>query len=222
MTEFKLEAKKRNEDKAKFLRKNGLIPCNVYGNHFSNLNVALDKINFKKLYKEAGHSNLIDLKIDDKSIKTLVHEVQVDPITMDILHVDLFKVNMKEKIHAEIPLKFIGESPAVLDKEGTLITNKDSIEVECLPSDLVSELEVDISILDDFDKNIKISDLNVPAGMEILDDTEELIASIQEPRSEEELEQLETEIVENVEAIEVENKGEIAEGEQAAEEKSDK
>jgi len=130
---------------------------------------------------------------------------------------------MKEKIHAEVPLNFIGESPAVLNMEGILITNKDSIEVECLPSDLVSEIDVDISVLDDFEKNIKVEDLKIPTGIEILDDIEEVVVTVQEPRSEEELEALDTEVVENVEAIEVENKGEeaAAEGEAVEEKKSE-
>jgi len=223
MTEFKIDAKEREIQKNNALRKDGFIPGNIYGNNFNNLNIAFDKIAFSKLYKEAGHSNLIDVKVGDKSIKTLVHEVQVDPITNNIVHVDLFKVNMKEKIHAEVPLNFIGESPAVLNMEGILITNKDSIEVECLPSDLVSEIDVDISVLDDFEKNIKVEDLKIPTGIEILDDIEEVVVTVQEPRSEEELEALDTEVVENVEAIEVENKGEeaAAEGEAVEEKKSE-
>jgi large subunit ribosomal protein L25 len=125
---------------------------------------------------------------------------------------------MKEKIHAEVPLKFIGDSVAVIEKEGSLITSKDSIEVECLPADLIPELEVDISVLDDFEKNIKISDLKLPEGIEILDDAEEIVAHVEEPRSEEELAELEEEVVEDVSAIEVENKGEEtpAEGEEGA------
>lgn len=218
MSDFKLEAETREENPNK-TRERGFIPAIVYGNDFENEKIALEKVNFMRLFKEAGTSNLIELNFGDKKgLKTLIHEVQLDPIKSEILHVDFFKVNMKEKIHAEIPLKLIGESSAVIDLEGSLITNKDSIEVECLPGDLVSELEVDISGLDDFEKNIKVSDLTVPAGIEILDDPEEVLVLVQEPRSEEEMAELETEVEENVEGIEVEHKGEEtpAEGDAAS------
>ncbi len=216
MTEYKLTAKKR-ETKPKELRRQGFIPAVVYGNDFKNESIALDKTNFLKLYKEAGTSNLIDLSIDNnKNIKTLINDVQIDPVKSDIIHVDFFKVNMKEKIHAEIPLKFVGDSKAVIEQEGTLITPKTSIEVECLPSDLIPELEVDISVLDDFEKDIRVSDLPISEGVEVLDDPEEVIAHVEEPRSDEELAALEEEIVEDVEAVEVENAGEApTEGEES-------
>lgn len=220
MTDFKLEAQTREED-TKTIRKNGFIPAIVYGKHFDNLKVALDKTAFAKLYKEAGTSNLVDLVVEGKNVKTLIHDIQLDPIHSHILHVDFFKVNMKEKIHAEVPLEFVGESLAVINLEGSLITSKDNVEVACLPSDLISKIEVDISVLDDFEKNIKVADLKIPAGVEILDDPEEVVAFVQEPRSEEELEALETEVVENVEEIEVEHKGETPEGEQPQEEKTE-
>lgn len=212
MTEFKIEAKLR-EGKPNKARREGFVPAIIYGSNFENKKIALDKINFLRIFKEAGTSNLIDVTIDgEKELSTLVHEVQYDPIKNDILHVDFFKVNMKEKIHAEIPLEFIGDSPAVLNLEGSLITSKDSIEVECLPGDLVSEIQIDVSKLDDFEKNIKVTDIKVPKGIEIIDDPEEVVAYVQEPRSEEELEALETEVVEDVEAVEVEEKGADEEG----------
>lgn len=224
MTEFKLQAKKA-ENKPRELRRQGLIPAIVYGNGYSNIKIALEKRAFMRLFKEAGTSNLIELEIEGETpVKTLIHDTQIDSLNSGIIHIDFFKVNMKEKIHAEIPLKFVGESSAVIENEGTLITPKTSIEVECLPSDLISELEVDISILDDFEKDIRVSDLKVSAGVEILDDAEEVIARVEEPRSDEEMAELETEVVEDVTAIEVENKGEEvpAEGEESTDKKDEK
>lgn len=218
MTEFILKANKIQTEKPKELRRNGFIPAVVYGNEFANQKIALEKTNFLRIFKDAGTSNLIDLEVEgEKTVKTLIQETQIDPLNSGIIHVDFFKVNMKEKIHAEIPLKFIGDSKAVIENEGTLITPKNSIEVECLPADLIPELEVDISILDDFEKDIRVSDLKVPSGVEILDDQEEVIAHVEEPRSDEEMAELETEVVEDVSAIEVENAGEApAEGEEGA------
>ena len=133
-------------------------------------------------------------------------------------------VDMKEKIKTEIPLEFIGETILVVDQEGSLIVNKDALEVECLPSDLVDHIDVDISSLTDFDQNIKVSDIIVPTTIEILDEPEEVVALVQPPRSEEEMEALEEAVVEDVEAVEVEQgkEEEAIEGEESKEKPEDK
>lgn len=209
MTDFSLEVKERNE-KAAAIRKSGNIPAIVYGNDFKNTNISVSAKDFSRIFKEAGTSNLVELDLEGKKIKTLIHDWQPNPLTGNIDHIDFFKVNMKEKITTEIPLSFVGESLAVINLDGSLITPVDNVEVECLPGDLVSEIEVDISVLDAFDKDIRISDIKVPAGMTILNDPDEVVAMVQEPRSDEELEALDEEVVENIDAIEVENKGEEA------------
>jgi large subunit ribosomal protein L25 len=116
---------------------------------------------------------------------------------------------MSEKITTAIPIEFIGESPAVKDLEGNLITSKDEIEVECLPGDLISEIKVDISALKTFDDMIHVKSLNLASTIEVLDDPEDIIAQVTPPRSEEELEQMETEAAtdqekEQIEKIEAE------------------
>jgi len=219
MTDFKVDAEKR-EKSTKEIRKENLIPAVVYGKNFKNVNLALNEIAFNRIYKEAGSSNLIDLNLGQENIKVLVHDIQRHPVTDQILHVDFLKIDMKEKIKTEIPLEFVGETALVIEQEGSLITNKDSVEAECLPNDLVDHIKVDISVLTEFDQNIKVSDIRAPQGIEILDDPEEVVVLVQPPRSDEELEALEEEVVENVEAVEVEEKGkeeEVAEGEEGAE-----
>ena len=219
MTEFKLKAIEKTVN-AKKIRQAGQIPAIVYGHKFENVAIALDKLELERVYRHAGTSNLIEMTVGDENFKTLIKDIQLDPMTGAIIHLDFTKINMKEKITAEVPLKFINESSAVVNLEGSLINPVDMVEVECLPADLPSEIEIDLAILDDFEKNIKVSDLNIPAGVEVLSDLEEVIAFVQAPRSEEELAELETEVVEDVSAIEVENAGEApAEGEAGAEAK---
>ena len=218
--EFKLKVEIRDE-KPNITRRNNKIPAIVYGKHVEPISIAIDKLEFERIFRRAGTSHLIEMTAGDKKFKTLINEIQKQALTGQVLHIDFTKINMKEKIHAEVPLKIVGESAAVVNLEGSMITPIDSIEIECLPADLPAEIEVDISVLDDFEKNIKISDLIIPAGVEVLSELEEIIAFVQEPRSEEELAELETEVVENVEAVEVENAGEAApaEGEEKTEEK---
>ena len=217
MTDFRFDATARKE-KARVVRNAGMIPAVIYGKGFDNLNVSLEEIGFKRIYKEAGTSNLIDLNVDKNPIKVLVQETQIDPVSGDVVHVDFYKVDMTKKITTEIPIEFIGTSPLVIEEEGSQIINRDNLEIECLPADLVDHIEVDVSGITDFEKNIKVSEVKVPDTLTVLSDKDEIVVSFQPPRSEEELEALDEEIVEDVDSIEVEADGENeeAEGEDGA------
>ena len=222
MTDFRIKADERQVvgKKVKKIRQAGQIPAVLYGHDFKNLNLALNLHDFLRIYKEAGTSNLIDLKIDDKdSVKVLFREPDFDAISNQPIHLDIYKVKMSEKLTTEIPLSFINESAAVLELEGNLVKNFDALEVECLPNDLVSEFEVDLSLLKTFDDTIKIADIKIPETIEVKADPEEVVALVMPPRSEEEMAELETEVIEDVEAVEVEEKAkedeEVAEGEKS-------
>jgi len=226
---FKLTAQKREltGKKVKTLRATGSIPAVVYGRGEKPQVISVDKIEFEKVYNEAGISSLVDLTIDGKSMfKVLTHEPQLDPVKEFPIHVDFYRVKMDEKITTEIPLEFIGESEAVMQLDGSLVTNRDNVEVQCLPSDLVSHITVDISVLKTFEVSITVADLPVPAGIEILTDKDEVIALVEPPRSEEELAELETptaaeEEKEALEKMEAEAEGEKAEDETTEGEKTE-
>jgi large subunit ribosomal protein L25 len=221
MAEITLKAELREElgRKVKNLRKENKIPAVCYGKEFKNLNLTFDKQEFGKVLAEAGTSTLVDLVVSSgESFKVLIHEPQINPVTEEIVHVDLYKVNMKEEIHTEIPLEFIGVSKAVEELEGNLIEGKDALEVKCLPDKLVSEIKVDISKLNTFDDLIKVGDLDIPEGIEILADADEIIAQVTAPRSEEELEEMETEAAADTEKAQIENIEEAAAKEQAEKE----
>ncbi|MCX6806870.1 MAG: 50S ribosomal protein L25 [Candidatus Berkelbacteria bacterium] len=189
--------------KVKSLREKGQIPAVLYGHKIKPLHLSINKSDFEKVYKTAGVSSLVDIKIkNEQAKKVLIHEPQTNPITSEPIHVDFYQVKMTEKITTEIPLKFIGEAPVVKEQEGVLITNRDSIEVQCLPDALVHEIEVDISNLKTFEDDIKIANLNISEGIEVLNDPEEVVVSITPPRSEEELAELEAPAEEKVEEVE--------------------
>ena len=219
-----LNAKLRTEfgKKVKILRSQELLPAVAYGAGQKPQNLTLNLKEFKQIFREAGESTLVSLKVDQSPArKVLISDVQFDPVTDVVIHADLKLIRMDEKIKTEVPLKFIGESKAVLEMDGTLVTNKDEVEIECLPNDLISEIEIDISPLVDFESRIRISNLKVPQNVKILDNPEETVALIQEPRSEEELKELEEKPEEDVEKVEVKEKGkeEVVEGEAEGEEK---
>jgi large subunit ribosomal protein L25 len=187
-----LEATSRLSDgpTPKAIRSTGLVPAVVYGNVKENLHITVDNKIFRKLYMEIGSSSLVNLKVDGKAIKVLVQDVQVGVVRNEVVHVDFFAVNMKEKLTTEVPIVFTGVSAAVEELDGTFVAVKDELEVECLPDNLPSEISIDISVLATFDDAIRIKDVVLPEGVTLLGDPEEMIASITEPISEAELAEL--------------------------------
>ena len=188
------------------LRREGLIPGNVYGHKLDNLNISLNARDFDKLFTHTGTTTLIDLKIDGKkATPVLVHEVQRNSPRREIIHADLFAVNLKEKLRTAVPLTFTGTSEAVELLGGILQTPKDEVEVECLPEDLVQELTLDLGVLKTFDDHIKVSDIVLPSGIVILDEADEVIAVVNAQAAEEELD-LDSPVVDDAAAVESETK----------------
>ena len=221
---YQLKADKREilGKKVKHLRHNGLIPAVVYGKKVAPVHISVGIKDLLKTIEVAGTSSLISLEIPDGKHNVLVDAVQYDPRSSAPIHVDFREVIMTEKLQTEIPLTFIGEAAAVEQLQGTLITPVDAVEVECLPGDLVHAIEVDTSVLNTFEDQIKVSDLKVPAGIIILTDPDEVIAMVEEPRSEEELAELETPTAEEeAAAVEELTKTEGEEGEEGKEGEDD-
>lgn len=216
--QLKVNLRSKSDRSAKNLRLSHIIPAVVYGHKMENLNISIPYSDFNSAYKQAGRSSLVELEVDGKDkILTLIQEVSYHPVTDQVIHVDFHKVNLKEKIHTEIPIVLDGEAPAEKELGGSLIQNIDVIRVEALPNDLISEIIADVSVLKTFEDSIKISDLDIPETLEVKDELDTVVAFVQEPRSEEELAELEEEVKEDVENIEVEKKGkEDEEGEEVA------
>lgn len=220
MEEVTLKATKREVlgKKVKSLRNEGLIPAVLYGRKSDPVSLTLNRKEFLHVNKIASEATLIDIQIPgSENIKALIRQIQRHPVSDEIIHVDLYQVDMTQEIETEIPFEFEGTSAAVEELEGNLITNKDSIKVKCLPNKLVSEIKVDISKLKTFEDLIHISDIIVPEGIVVLDDREEVVAQVTPPRSEEELEAMEAEAAADAEKTQIET----MEAEAAAE-KADK
>ena len=174
--------------KVKTIRAQGITPGVLYGHGIENVLLSISTKTLEKVYKQAGESTLLDLTVDGKDQrKVIIQDVQYDNVKGNIIHIDLHEVKMTEKLTTEIPLKFIGESKAVKELGGVFVANMDHLKVECLPGDLVHEIEVDISSLIDFESAIHIKDIKTPKGMEILDNADEVVAVVAPPRAEEEI-----------------------------------
>ncbi len=205
-------------------RKEGLVPAVVYGHKITPHNLWVDFMDFDKVYGQAGESTIIELDIDGKKkANVLIHDIQSDPLTDKFSHVDFFQVKMDEKIETEIPLEFVNASPAVKEMGGVLIKSVDAILIGCLPADLPSKIEVDISKLKTFDNRISIKDLEISDKVKVLVDTSTIVASVAPPRTEEELAQLDEKVEEDVTKVEgvVKETDEGEDGEKAGDEKKE-
>lgn len=193
MEKFKLVAKTRDVfgRKTKKGKKEGLIPAVVYGRKIESKSLWVNYLGFSKLLKDAGESTIVELDIDEKDKRNvIIYEIQKDPVTGSFIHVDLFQVRMDEEIEKDVELVYIGESPAVKELGGVLVKNLDEIKVKCLPADLPSEIEVDISNLKTFEDHICIKDLKISSKVEIDLEPETVVALVSPPRSEAEMEGL--------------------------------
>lgn len=191
------------EQSASASRRAGLIPAVLYGHGLASKSIEVDAKAFNKILRSAGFSSLVNLKLADGSEhNVLIRDIAHHPLKDVIIHADFYQVRMDEKIEAQVPLKFVGESAAVKNLGGVLIRNIDTLSVTALPANLPHEIEVDITPLAGFVVAIRVSDIVVPEGVEVDHDKDDVVAIVQEPRSEQEIEQLSAEVKEDVEAVE--------------------
>lgn len=178
------------------------IPGVMYGNGVSSQVISLPKSAFVKMYSAAGFSSLVDVTVDGQpSVKAVIKEIQLHPLTNEIVHADFHQIRMDEKMTVRIPLVFTGESLAVKGLGGTLVKSMDEVEVSCLPADLPHEITVDLSVLATFEDSITVSSLNLSKGVELLSDENATIATIARPMTEDEIKKLEEPAVADLSAI---------------------
>ena len=150
----------------KALRKEGLIPAELYGHGLKNIHLSVPVKEFAKAFKEAGTNTVVTLLVGKEKKPAIIYEVGRDSVTGDVAHVDFYQVRMDEKIKTKVLLEFMGEAPAVKEKGAILNKSMSEIEVEALPQDLPRSLVVDLSPLDDLNKSVYVRDLKVAEGRE--------------------------------------------------------
>lgn len=193
------------------VRKAGDIPAVFYGPKEESTSIAVNAVEFEKVYAEAGESTIITLKGDAEDHDALVHDVQVDPVKGTILHVDLYVIERGKKLTLHVPVEFEGTAPAEKTLGGVLVKVMHEIEIEAMPRHLPQHLTADLSVLVDFDTVLHAKDLALPEGVELVTEPEEVVALVQEHKEEEESEAF------NPESVQVEEKGKKEE--ESAEEK---
>ncbi|MBI4008977.1 50S ribosomal protein L25 [Candidatus Roizmanbacteria bacterium] len=170
--------------KLKKIRKEGNIPSNIYGPDFKSQAVIVSFKDFAKVYKVVKETGVVYLQLDKQELPVLIKNIQYHPVNDHILHVDFRKIDLKQKIQTAVPVKIVGQSEAVVQKGGVLLTLSETLQVEALPSDIPKYIEVDISQLKEIKQEIKVSDLVKTERFEIKELTNKVIVSVVEHKEE--------------------------------------
>jgi len=170
--------------KVKRLRQQGLLPANVYGRGLQSLAVQLDAREFLRTVRAAGVRSMFELKVEGEAQPrfVLIRALQREGGTGDPIHVDFYQVDLSRPILTNVPLRVVGEAPAVRDLAGTLLVATETVTVRCRPLDLPEAIEVDLSKLTSFDATITVGALVAPPGVEIVTDPSTLVATVSPPR----------------------------------------
>ncbi len=172
---IKLTAKIRKETgkKTSTLKNAGRIPAVIYGHEIKNVSLDVDYKEFQKVYNQTGGNSLIDLSVEGEKEKriVLVHDLQKDPISDKVIHIDFFETSAKEEVEVKVPLVIEGVSMAVKDLGGTLVKNISELEIKAMPQDLPHEIKVSIDTLNTFEDRILVKDLILPKNVKILTKT---------------------------------------------------
>jgi len=179
-------AKREENQKPERLRKEGKIPAVFYGRKEASTPVAVIAREFDTVFRAAGESTIITLEGVGEPKEALIHDVDVHPVTGAVRHADFYVIEKGKKLTVDVPLVFVGESPAVKDLGGVLVKVIHELEIEALPKDLPHEITVDISSLVDFEGQVVVGDLALPEGVVATLDGDEVVAMVSEPKEEEE------------------------------------
>lgn len=184
-----LKAKKRKVfgRKVKKLRREGILPANIFGAKIKSLAIQVPLKEFSKVYQKAGETGIINLEVEGeaKPRSVLIHDIHIDPVDSSYLHCDFRQVVLTEKITANIPIELTGEAPAESQKLGVLVHMLQEVEVEALPTNLPEKFIVDISGLTEVDQTITVADLKTPEGVKIINPPGQIIVKIEPPSKEE-------------------------------------
>ena len=170
--------------KVKTLRKSGLIPLHLYGKGMPSRSLHGNSQEVAKAISHVGHHMPLNLQLDDSSEPELVfvREIQYHPVTDQILHVDLFRVDVSQPITGEVPISLSGESPVVRSQGGVLVQSMYRLLVESLPLEMPERIDVDLASLEELDQSIRVSDLAASQGLKLVGDMDEIIVRVTSPR----------------------------------------
>jgi len=166
--------------KVRFLRRQGITPVHLFGHNVESVALQCDTAQLKSVLAQTGRTRLISLKVDEvkRPRNVVIREVQREPRTSELLHVDFYQVSMAEKIRVEVPIVSIGEAPALKSKDNFLLQELNSLSVECLPGEIPNRVDIDLTSLTEVGHAIHVSDITLDEGVSILTNPEQLVVRI--------------------------------------------
>jgi large subunit ribosomal protein L25 len=214
MEEVVIKANKRQVTgkKVKVLRREGMLPAVVYGHNIDSIPISLDMREANRSLERLSPSALVIVDIDGEQHYTLVRDKQRNPVKGSVIHIDFQAVSLTEKVRADVNINIIGEAPAIENYLGILVPSLEQLSIECLPKDLPNRIDVDVSGLEEIGNSLLVSDIEVPEGVEILSDPDDVVVVII-AQAAEEVEEVEVEEEEELEP-EVLDKGKREEEEE--------
>ena len=172
--------------KSNALRKQGLVPAELYGRGLENLHLSVPLKDLRRVYKQAGENTVVQILVEKEKRPALIQDVTYDPLTGEVDSVDFYQVRMDEKLKVGVPVELAGTAPAIKEKKGVLVKALQEVEVEALPSDIPRSLKASLSSLTDIGQSIYVKDLDIPAGVRVLVSPETVVATVTAKITEEE------------------------------------
>ena len=182
--------------KVRFLRREGVIPVHLFGHGIESVALQCNATQLQQVMAEAGKTKIISLILGKakKPRNVMVREIQRDPLTGELLHVDFYQVRMEEKIQLDVPIILVGEAPAMKSKDNMLAQELYSLTIECLPGQIPASVELDLSSLTEAEQAIQVRDITLGEEVTVLNDPEHMVVKI----SRRPVEKMEEEAVEEV------------------------
>ena len=201
MTDITLEVHSREEtgtNATRRLRAMGLIPAVVYGGGLDPVAIQVDRKILHELFKQTGGENavfLLKMVGTDQKRHSMVRELDIDPITRQVTHIDFLRVLMTEKVKVQVPINLEGTPNGVKNEGGVLDFITREVEVECLPGDIPQSMELDVNDLE-IGSHYEVKDLEVPKGVELMVELDKVIVAVAHSRVATEIEEADAELAE--------------------------
>lgn len=178
--ELTAETRKIFGKKVRFLRRQGITPAHLYGHNVEPVPLQCDTAQLRQVLAKTGTTGLIELKLDKarKTRAVMTREIQKDALTGELIHVDFYQVRMEEKIRVEVPIVQVGEAPALKIKENFLSHELNTLSIECLPNEIPTQIELDVSVLEEADQTLHVSDIVLGDNITVMTNPEQLVMKI--------------------------------------------
>lgn len=178
---LKVSERKELGKAVKALRRAGFVPANMYEKGKESVALSAPIGEITKVYHAAGKHSSVELDVEGKKHLAMIRDIDIDPVKGTLRHVGFHAVKRNQKVEAEVPVRIDGEIPG--QKLGLLfLQNLDTVQISALPANLPEELLIDGAKLAEEGDKVTVADLKVPEGVEVLTDSETMVADLQVPR----------------------------------------